>query len=53
MKEVRVKNNALDWFDEVMHEGIRTRDKLFAKFKNSKRQDDHEIYKVARNNVQK
>ena len=36
-----------------MRKAVRTRDKLFAKFKNSKHQDDHETYKVARDNVQR
>ena len=53
MKEIRIKNNTHDWFDEEMHKAIRARDNLFAKFKNSKRQDDKETYKVARNNIQR
>ena len=53
VKEIHVKNNTQDWFDKIMHEAIRTCEKPFAKFKNSKCQDDHETYKVARNNVQR
>ena len=50
MKEIRVKNNSPDWFDAEIHE--ETRDKLFAKFKKSKKSNDHKNYKKARNKVQ-
>ena len=52
MKEIRVKNNSPDWFDAEIHEEIETRDKLFAKFKKSKKSNDHKNYKKARNKVQ-
>ena len=53
-KEVRVKHNIQYEFDEeLMHERIRTRDKLFAMLKNSKRQNDNETFKQARNNVKR
>ena len=48
----RVKNNSQDWFDAGIHEEIKMRDKLFAKFKKSKNSTDHENYKKARNKVQ-
>ena len=44
MTEIRVKNNSPDWFDAETHEEIETRDKLFAKFKMSKKSNDHENY---------
>ena len=52
MKEIRVKNNSPDWFDAEIHEEIETRDKLFAKFKKSKKSNNHKNYKKARNKVQ-
>ena len=52
MKKIRVKNNSPDWFDAEIHEEIETRDKLFAKFKKSKKSNDHKNYKKARNKVQ-
>ena len=52
MKEIRVKNNSPDWFEAEIHEEIETRDKLFAKFKKSKKSNDHKNYKIARNKVQ-
>ena len=52
MKEIRVKNNSPDWFDVEIHEEIETRDKLFAKFKKSRKSNDHKNYKKARNKVQ-
>ena len=52
MKEIRVKNNSPDWSDAEIHEEIETRDKLFAKFKKSKKSNDHKNYKKARNKVQ-
>ena len=30
VKEIRIKNNWQDWFDEEIHEQIGLRDKLFA-----------------------
>ena len=49
---IRVKNNSPDWFDAEIHEEIETRDKLFAKFKKSKKSNDYKNYKKARNKVQ-
>ena len=33
MKEICIKNNTAEWVDEEVLEGIKTRDKLFRKFK--------------------
>ena len=45
MKEIRAKNDSQDWFDGEIHEEIETRDKLLAKFRNSRKSTDHENYK--------
>ena len=52
LKEIRVKNNLLDWFDAVINEEIERRDKSFGKFKKSRLHSDNESYKKARNKVQ-
>ena len=36
MKEICIKNNTSEWVDEEVLEGIKTRDKLFRKFKKSR-----------------
>ena len=52
MKEICIKNNTAEWFDEEILEGIRGRDKLFSKFKKSKLNVDNINYKKARNQLQ-
>ena len=52
MKEIRVKNNSKEWFDEEILEEIIQRDKLFAKFKKTRKISDNQNYKTARNKVQ-
>ena len=51
-KEICLKNNTAEWFDEEILEGIRGRDKLFRKFKKSKSNVDNINYKKARNQLQ-
>ena len=52
MKEVCIKNNTAEWVDEEVLEGIKTRDKLFRKFKKSKSNIDNTNYKKSRNHLQ-
>ena len=49
MKEIRVQNNAKDWFDAEIHKELEMRDKLLAKFKKSRKSTNHGNYKKARN----
>ena len=51
-KEICIKNNTAEWIDEEVLEGIKTRDKLFRKFKKSKSNDDNEMFKKNRNQLQ-
>ena len=46
------KNNSAEWFDEEILEGIRTRDKLFRKFKRTKSNIDNINLKKSRNQLQ-
>ena len=52
LKEIRIKGNTQQWFDEEIMEEIRVRDKMFSKFKKSKLHVDNVNYKKARNHVQ-
>ena len=52
LKEIRIKGNTQQWFDEEIMEEIRIRDKMFSKFKKSKLHIDNVNYKKARNHVQ-
>jgi len=52
MKEICIKNNTAEWFDEEILEGIRARDKLFSNFKKSKSNVDNKNYNKARNQLQ-
>ena len=52
MKEIRIKNSSKDWSDEEILEKIEKRDKLFAKFKQSKQPSDNQNYKIPRSKVQ-
>ena len=50
-KEICIKNNTAEWIDEEVLEGIKTRDKLFRKFKKSKSNVDNEMFKKNRNQL--
>ena len=52
MKEICIKNNTAEQVDEEVLEGIKTRDKLFRKFKKSKSNIDNKNYKKSRNHLQ-
>ena len=52
MKEICIKNNTAEWVDEEVLEGIKTRDKLFRKFKKSRSNIDNTNYKKSRNQLQ-
>ena len=52
VREMRIKANSQEWFDEEIHEHIALRDKMLAKFKKSRKQCDDQNYKKARNHVQ-
>ena len=47
-REFRVKGKSEDWFDGKIMERIKNCDKLLAKYKKSKLQVDHEIYREAK-----
>ena len=53
LKTVRIKNTSSEWFDREIAEKLSLRDKLFQKFKSSRLNIDWEIYKEARNGVQR
>ena len=53
LKTARIKNTSNEWFDREIAEKLSIRDKLFKKFKSSRLNIDWEIYKEARNEVQK
>ena len=50
-KEICIKNNSEEWVDEEIFEGIRVRDKLYKRFKNTRLHTDHVKFKNARNRV--
>ena len=52
LKEICIKNNTAEWVDEEVLEGIKTRDKLFRKFKKSRSNIDNKNYKTSRNQLQ-
>ena len=52
-KTVRIKNTSSKWFDREITEKLSLSDKLFKKFKSSRLNIDWEIYKDARNDVQR
>ena len=41
MKQIRVKGNNQDWFDDEIHQAITNRDKLFSIFKKTKLHNDN------------
>ena len=51
MKEICVKNDTAEWVDEEVLDGIKTRDKLFRKFKKSRSNMDNINYKKTRNQL--
>ena len=51
LKEIRIKNNSQEWFDEEIIEHINKRDKLFQKFKKSREASDELLYKRAKNRL--
>ena len=53
LKAMRIKNTSTEWFDREIAEKLSIRDKLFKKFKSSRLNIDWEIYKEARNEVQR
>ena len=53
LETVRIKNTSNEWFDREIVEKLSIRDKLFKKFKSSCLNIDWEIYKEARNDVQR
>ena len=44
IKEIRIKNNAQEWFDNEIAKAIKIRQKYFKKFKNSNLQIDYNFY---------
>ena len=53
IKEIRIKNNTQEWFDNEIAEAIKTRQKYFKKFKKSNLQIDYYFYIKAIYNTQK
>ena len=49
VREMRIKTNSQEWFDEEIHEHITLRDKMLSKFKKSRKECDDQNYKKARN----
>ena len=47
-KDLRVRNNTQDWFDEEIAEAIKVRDKRLKHFKSTKLNIDEELYKEAK-----
>ena len=53
LKTVRTKNTSIEWFDREIAEKLSLRDELIKIFKSSRLNIDWEIYKEARNDVQR
>ena len=53
IKEIRIKNNTQEWFDNEIAEAIKVREKYFKKFKKSNLQIDYSFYIEATYNTQK
>ena len=53
IKEIRIKNNTQDWFDNEIAEAIKTKEKYLKKIKKSNLQIDHNFYTEAKYNTQK
>ena len=45
VREMSIKTNSQEWFDEEIHEHIALRDKMLAKFKKSRKECDDQNYK--------
>ena len=43
-KEIRIKNNTRDWFDNEITEAINIREKYFKQFKKSNLRIDYDFY---------
>ena len=52
VREMRIKTNSQEWFDEEIHGHIALRDKMLAKFRKSRKEPDDQNFKKARNRVQ-
>ena len=53
IKEIRIKNNTQEWFDNEIAEAIKIREKYFKKFKKSNLQIDYNFYIEVKYNTQK
>ena len=53
VKEIRIKNNTQDWFNNEVAEAIKTREKYLKKFKKSDLQIDYNFYIEIKYNTQK
>ena len=53
IKEIRIKNNTQEWFDNEIVDAIKIREKYFKKFKKSSLQIDYNFYIEAKYNIQK
>ena len=53
VKEIRIKNNTQDWFNNEVAEAIKTREKYLKKFKKSNLQIDYNFYIETKYNTQK
>ena len=47
-RQFRLKRHTEDWFDGEIKERIKNRDKLLKKYKKSKLEVDHQIYREAK-----
>ena len=52
IKEVRIKNNTQEWFDDEVHSAIQNRDKRFSVFKRTRLCGDKLAFKRTQNYVQ-
>ena len=53
IKEIRIKNNTQEWFDNEIAEAIKTREEYFKKLKRSNLQIDYTFYTETKYNTQK
>jgi len=51
LREIRVKNNTPDWFDGEIMDEIKNRNKLYQKFRVSRKEEDNMNYRTSRNQV--
>ena len=52
-KEIRIKNNTQEWFDNEIAQAIKIKEKYFKKFEKSNLQIDYDFYIEAKYNTQK